>query len=396
MYSEGTEFLVLQEGSGKLLWRNIGELEAVDADQIYLNLSHDATYFLGAFRATDGKHLWQVKVTGTTSVLSDTDGVVYLYNSIDGSLLALNARDGTERWNILLAFPPGTSAVDTRFDVAVQVSASVVYVHTSFGQISAYQEESGTLLWSQTFPESGGLIGYLPWQISAGVIYLTTRSHLYALRISDGQVLWQHEGQSTFVLYSASGIVSLLQANVSDATLIAVQAQTGQVLWQHAEPQLKGNTSPIGLQLIGGILYSGAWANDSIPAGMLTTYFQGTISAIRASDGLPLWQYQGKDSWDILEVEGTQTTAFLLSADYPATHVTALVTAVRVTDGTPLWQHSAPAAGLTLAGDALYTGYGGNGDTSSCLGTGVPHVMKYRATDGQNLWDVQPPSISEQ
>src|SRR5262249_10521664 len=105
-----------------------------------------------------------------------------------------------------------------------------------------------------------------------------------------------------------------------------------------------------------------------------------------------LWQYQATNSVDLLQVAGTPTTAFLLAAHYPATPNTFQVTAVRASDGVALWHHTAPAAGLALSGDALYTGYGGTGGTEGegCTATGAAHVTKYRATDAQVLWDVQP------
>ena len=391
MFSEGTGLLVLQESSGKHLWQASGQLEARDADQIYLSLSQDNTPFLEALRASDGKRLWQKTADAASRVISAAHGSVYLYHRTDARLVALNGTDGTERWKTRIDLPPPGSPGDEANGISVQVSSSVVYVRSTGGQISAYQEESGSLLWSHTFPSPSSLEPVMPWEISEGVIYIADASHVYALRTSDGKVLWQRGGNA-FVLDRSRGMLLTLTHTDSGPSLVALQAHDGKVLWQRSEPQihLSAYGNGIGLKLISGTLYIGTWSADSLPFGMRATYFATDVHAVRASDGMDLWQYQGEKPWDKLAVEGTDTTAYILSYESAAMQPTATLTALRVGDGKNLWQHAAPAAGLAFAGDALYTGYGGNDQTGGCTATGVAHIIKYRATDGKELWHVQP------
>jgi outer membrane protein assembly factor BamB len=110
------------------------------------------------------------------------------------------------------------------------------------------------------------------------------------------------------------------------------------------------------------------------------------VHAIRSDDGTYLWQYQG----ETLEVEGADATAYILSFKENSTgQLTATLTALHMSGGKSLWQHSAPAAGLVLANDVLYTGYGGNGKTTACYATGKAQIVKYQATSGQELWHLQ-------
>ncbi len=391
MFSEGTGLLVLQESSGKQLWQASGQLEARDADQIYLSLSQDNTPFLEALRASDGKHLWQKTADAASRVISAAHGLVYLYHRTDARLVVLNSTDGTERWKTRIDLPPPELPGNEGSGISVQVSSSIVYVRSTGGQISAYQEESGSLLWSHTFPSSSSLRPEMPWDIEEGVIYIADANHVYALRTSDGKMLWQR-GENAFVLDSPRGILLALAQTDSGFSLMALQAHSGKVLWQRSEPQIHVSAygNGIGLKLINGTLYVGTWSTDSLPFEMRATYFATDINAIRASDGMYLWQYQGEKPWDKLAVEGTDTTAYILSYESAAMQPTATLTALRVGDGKNLWQHAAPAAGLAFAGDALYTGYGGDDQTSGCTATGVAHIIKYRATDGKELWHVQP------
>lgn len=149
--SEGTGLRVLQESSGKQLWQTSRQLAAIDGDQVYLDISQDTSSPLTALRADDGKQLWQKTVEDSSRVISAADGSVYLYQRTNAMLVALNGRDGTERWKNHLDLP---SPMGDEDGISVQVSSSVVYVLSIGGQLSAYQEESGSLLWSHTFPSS--------------------------------------------------------------------------------------------------------------------------------------------------------------------------------------------------------------------------------------------------
>src|SRR5258708_12979669 len=332
LFSEGTGLLVLQESSGKHLWQASGQLEAVDADQIYLSLSQDNTPFLEALRANDGKHLCQKTEDAAFKQISAAHGSVYLYHRTDARLVALNGIDGTERWKTRIDLPPPGPPGDEGNCISVQVSSSVVYVHSTGGQLSAYQEESGSLLWSHSFPSPSSLEPGMPWEISEGVIYIADATYVYALRTSDGKVLWQRGGNA-FVLDRPRGILLTLAPTASGPRLVALQAHDGKVLRQRSEPQIQFSSygRGIGLKLINGTLYVGTWSADSLPFGMRATYFATDVYAIRASDGMYLWQYQGEKPLDKLAVEGTDPTAYILSYEPPRMLPTTTLTSLLFT-----------------------------------------------------------------
>jgi outer membrane protein assembly factor BamB len=378
IFSPGTTSLyALRASDGKELWHAQGIFQAADADQVYLSPVQENARSLQALRGSDGKILWQTRQAVSFRTLGAVHGSVYLYEFAYSALVALNATDGSQRWKIQIN---SQFLVDRPATQSMQVAGGITYIRSVAGILSAFREESGAPLWHRDFP--GSLDARTPWVVAPGVIYLTVANNLYAVRASNGKTLWQRDAAS-FALDPGGSILYAL----SNQSLSALHASDGKVLWTRAEPALPGSGGLLALKLIDSALYAGVLSMNYLPDGTLSSDFYSPVSALRASDGQLLWQYQGEKG--IQTVAGANGTAYLL--DYgPTAQTTSTLAALRASDGHPLWQHTAiRAAGMAFADGALYTGYGGDDQTSGCTATGPVIAAKFRAADGGQLWRYQ-------
>jgi outer membrane protein assembly factor BamB len=389
LYSYGARTLyALRASDGKQLWAASGSWEATEADHIYMRVEqndsgnqHTST-FLEARQASTGKLLWHTRqdalfqIAGTSAQSVFLYGTFYSANSMNGTpeLTALDASTGSPRWKVPLT-APALTGVYSNDRLSAQVEAGIVYLNTVAGGISAYDEESGALLWNRAF--ASGFNPTMPWFVSHGTIYLSS-DHLYALRASDGAIIWQTD-PAIIALDPDQNIIYTLD----NPHLSALRAQDGQVLWT----RVVTNTSSYYqiIKLIDGVLYTGTASPFHTPPEVTGSDFYNGVFANRTSDGESLWYHQGS----FVAVAGAAGTTYLLSYEYnprrPAT-----LTALRSSDGAPLWhQNLASAAGLVYADGALYTGYAGDNLTSGCIATGFATAARLRPTDGKQLWRFQ-------
>lgn len=369
-----TSFYALRASDGKELWHTQGIFQAGDANQIYLS-PNQQNYILEALRASDGKVIWQSRQAVPFRTLGALDGSVYLYEFADNALVALQAADGSQRWKVESAHLDSGS--DGPGNLSMQVANGVVYTRSMLGVVSAFREKDGALLWSHNLP--GPFDNRSPWVVGPGAVYLSATGGLYALRASDGKTLW-HGNPASIALDPGGSILYAL----SNQRLAALRTSDGHTLWTHTEPDLQASPRPLALKLIDGTLYAGNLSITYLPDERWSTDYYQAVDALRASDGQPLWQYQGKEG--IIAVAGANGTAYLF--DYGMNSQTgAVLAALHASDGHPLWQHDIKqAAGMAFADGALYTGYGGNDQTSGCIANGPVVVAKFSPIDGSQLW----------
>lgn len=107
-------------------------------------------------------------------------------------------------------------------------------------------------------------------------------SSVYALRVSDGTVLWHYKGNNTNgwpqsmmvvggVVYAATAISS------SEGYIYALQGSTGALLWNYA-----AGSQVYSMTVDNGVIYTG------VNGGLLV--------ALRANNGSVLWRYQSDGS----------------------------------------------------------------------------------------------------
>jgi outer membrane protein assembly factor BamB len=99
------------------------------------------SFFLEAFRATDGKSLWHTKLgdaSGFDPVAAPvTDGALLLYNAPDGNLYALDLTTGSIRWHIAVG--------DT--DSIPAIGNNLVWLVDTAGRLHSFDAATGASVW---------------------------------------------------------------------------------------------------------------------------------------------------------------------------------------------------------------------------------------------------------
>jgi outer membrane protein assembly factor BamB len=225
-------------------------------------------------RESNGTPLWQYTTDGYIDTPTVANGVVYIASGAV-TLAALRASDGHQLWK---------QSIDANLVQSQQLVGGVLYATTTKISLpSAARNASplqgatvlGALLWNtfqnvpavQTLPDKQGL------------------SSIYAIRASDGTVLWHYtlnNGKNSWASWLSveNGIVyaSAVNAEGTSGTgdMYALQSSNGSVLW-HDTLQ----ASPSGALLANGVIYLSTSGNSG----------NGVVYAVRVHDGSLLWNY---------------------------------------------------------------------------------------------------------
>lgn len=246
--------------------------------------SSDGT--LVAFKAASGQVVWQTKYQGglTGDVGADTNRVVVGTNS--GSLIALNAKDGTSLWTLPLgnllqggplvtssvivvkkldntatAFDPNTQKTLWQYqrslsDLSLKGGSAPIYadgrVILGFddGSVAALQANSGDLAWEQSIANN---IGLNPIQrmvsvnanllASNGVVYAAAyQGNIAAIDVSSGNLLWERP-ISSYAGFALTGNTLIVSTSVGN--LVALNTKTGNTLWRQTDLSGRKLTAPV-------------------------------------------------------------------------------------------------------------------------------------------------------
>ncbi|MGZ3583553.1 MAG: outer membrane protein assembly factor BamB family protein [Ktedonobacterales bacterium] len=323
-FGQLNEVRATKVSDGTLLWQHsVPQMDSphlvVNGDSIYLvtdsvgAASTSNNHGIYALRISDGKLRWHYPtVDPVVAAPLVADGVVYA--SAGTSLLALNASDGTLLWRLPLA-------ANGRPDIGLWLSGANGIVYVIAGEKSqdlplsisgdnaslfALRGSDGRQLWrvdlgSDYYTQPSAPV------IVDGVIYVragasradrargdTTSAHLYALRASDGMLLWQYQetGPSTT---PAAIDPQIFQPVFADGwvysydrfgNVIALRASDGQLIWKR---QISSRDGIAGLSVGGGALFVSV--NGAIMQGSTGGIPQpNLLFALRAGDGKTLWQ----------------------------------------------------------------------------------------------------------
>jgi outer membrane protein assembly factor BamB len=256
-----------------------------------------STADLFAYRTSDGALLWHTDSSSPGyNVFWDperapliADGLIYttLTSSPDGlRVAAFHASTGAPAWNVSsYSFPiEGLSGIEHLEPLAAAsgllfVSALVTTQAGEETHTVALRAEDGKPLWETH------LTGSFPLA-AAGILYLHNGQGLYALRASDGTLLWTLPWTKTllsedFTRPSLSSAGQRLYITVYDNTeegkgrdlLYALDTRDGRVLWK-ADAGFSARGIPVEAN---GIVYASG---------------DHSLYALRASDGHQLWRLQ--------------------------------------------------------------------------------------------------------
>ena len=328
---QGDKVLALRAGDGTLLWQFSDHLIGLRPPQlvdgvVYVAAANDVQQGnVYALRASDGRLLWHYKTGAFLSETTVIDTAAYV-TSQDGMLIALRTSDGHQLWQRAL----GGGNLGTIWQ-QIQALNGVLYVTTT--KMSAPTADTS----SPGLPSQALAMGSLSWGNVWAMPVLQTIPHkegvstLYAIRASDGAMLWHltmNNGKNGFVGWLAveegviyASVMDSSTPNSSMGHIYALQSATGAVLWHYDDK----NTSPSGAVLANGVIYASAYSQDS----------NDVVYALRARDGSLLWRRaMGQSVYNAPVLDGT--TVYVGTAD-------GSVYALRAANGAVRWHHGAEA-----------------------------------------------------
>ena len=317
---------------------------------------------LYALDAAAGDLLWrrgwgsQNGACGTsTPVVSD--GIVYVVSSCQdcevvwgkvritsGDLSALDASTGELLWR----YDNGV-AQNTSWPV---VSDGRVYIKSSGGRVTDLDGVTGTVLWQYKVKGILGRILSGIWVrepiVSGGVVYILESSGLYALDAITGRLLWRHKSGGSSIVVSRG----VLYVGAERDYTYALDAGTGDLLWRAETgllpPPLTDNIRGSSPVVSGGVVYTGSVGYP--------TRLHGQVSALAASTGEVLWQYEvyGSVEFSPIVSRGVVYAATEDSNPNPGGHVYAL----DAVTGSLLWRHDTYVgqrwSSPVVSGDIVY------------------------------------------
>jgi outer membrane protein assembly factor BamB len=193
---------------------------------IYLNTAEGTT--LVALRGSDGHQLWRYYTKAEVSTIFNAyDGIVYLLQQ-DNMLVKIRVSDGSALWRVRLTIPQNFVGLTTKLLVdhdnillydALPGVATPVYV---------FQASDGHLLWHT----SGPVVNPVPLN---GVLYaMQSDGRLDAWRESDGYHLWSYRApDGTQIVQNARHDPTLLFLLNDTGTFYALRASDGKLLWHY-------------------------------------------------------------------------------------------------------------------------------------------------------------------
>lgn len=142
-----------------------------------------------------------------------SNGIVYVGNG--SAVLGIDASDGTQRWEY---------EINERIETTAAYNDGTVYVPGDAGTLFALDAGSGDLQWASSLDAR-------MWGVNVDQerVYLSDGEQVYAVDQSDGELLWEAQGERTPTV-GEEGVYGMV-----DGDLLAYKAEDGTELWR-ADP----------------------------------------------------------------------------------------------------------------------------------------------------------------
>ena len=199
-----------------------------------------------ALDAADGHELWRTSVSSEVLASPVVTESLVLVRTVDGRLVALSIEDGSSIWFVQQSVP----RLSVRGTGAPVVSKRVVICGFDNGKLAAYELGDGTLMWEVLLaPPSGRTevdrlsdLNSTVTVVGEDIYVVGYQSHLSAVAIESGQVLWSRE------ISSNTGVgVDMSNLYVTgDAGEVVALNRSGQELWRTESLLYRDVTGPVG------------------------------------------------------------------------------------------------------------------------------------------------------
>ena len=197
-----------------------------------------------------GKLVWKSQVSSEVLMAPRISEGVVVVRSGDGKIYALNAKDGTPKWEYRFNLPP----LLLRSDSGVVITRSIVLAGLAAGKVVALNLESGAVLWDATLAQPKGAneleritdIAAAPTIESDQACAITFQGRVGCYDIVRGTLLWSRDGSSSVGLG-----VDPITVYMSDAkgTVLALDKNTGATIWKQDKLTARSLSAPVQLSL---------------------------------------------------------------------------------------------------------------------------------------------------
>jgi outer membrane protein assembly factor BamB len=173
---------------------------------------------------------------------------------------------------------PIPALIPAGHNISVTTANGVAYLSTDDNVAYALRLSNGAVLWRHNID---GPVDQPPL-VANGVVYMTSfvgqngPAHIYALRASDGSLLWRYDNINYSYLSLSTSDSNVVYVASQDG-ISALNTSNGAMLWHYAAKDT-GSTWPLE---VNGVVYFSSSSNN----------MSGTLYALRASDGSTIWHY---------------------------------------------------------------------------------------------------------
>lgn len=249
---------------------------AVDDLRVYASTGFGSVFALDKH---NGQQLWRFDTEMPFRIAPTTANGFVFVQTLDNTLLALNAESGKEMWRYR-SVQENTTLVGGA-SPAYDAALDVVVAAFSNGELRAIKASTGTPLWSVLMVSrkrmnslsSINTIKANPI-INDGVVYAIGNNHIMmAIDLRTGMPIWEREISSVNQPWVAGKVIYVLS---NDAELMAIEKASGRIVWNTKIP-LGEKPSEL----------SGAFASGPVLTGyrLLVTASQGYAFAVSPFSG---------------------------------------------------------------------------------------------------------------
>ncbi len=262
---------------------------------------------------------------------------------------------------------------------------------TAANSVDALEGATGKLLWHK----DTGIVENNPPVLDHGVVYVGSPQGVDALNAADGKLLWSHQTtggsmSSNNVLAVVNGLV-LVNSEVSassdnvigNGSIYALKTSDGSVRWNYQ----RGDAAVYGNLVADGVIYAEAYLNQPCHCSSQPRYHL----ALNASDGSVAWQTpQATDSYEAQAA----ANGLVYGLDGFTDTFTSTILARKRSDGLVAWQYpNDPSAAyvslIGMNGSVVYVLSNDGVSGAPPLSSGLNVVYALKASDGSVIWRAQ-------
>jgi outer membrane protein assembly factor BamB len=213
--------------SGQILWSFDTKSEMVAEplliDGVLFFLSGSQSVF--AVDASNGKQLWTYNRQDTSNLMTVrggtkpaySNGIIYVGFS-DGSVVSLNAKTGTQQWEIIL----NRNARFKDIDASPLIDGDFLYINSYDDQLYCLAKTKGEIIWKAPY---GG--ASTPIILGDKIINTSSRGELVTLAKRDGSLIWKNK-TSNGIYVDPNSYKGLILTAETQGSLLLFDSLTGE------------------------------------------------------------------------------------------------------------------------------------------------------------------------